>query len=148
MTRPIADLLDGLTLFNGFGYPELQAVARYLTRLQVPIGQPVFSEGDPGDSLLILVDGRVAIIKHSDQGPQTLCHEGPGRTIGEMALLDRERRSASCLAEANCELLAMDQAALEQMAKDYPLLAYRFMFCLAQQLSRRLRRTSGELADR
>lgn len=148
MHRKIADLLDGLILFKDFGYPELETVSRFLTQLQVAKGAYVFREGDPGDSLLVLVEGRVAIIKQGEQGPQTLCHEGPGRTIGEMALLDRERRSASCLAEADCELLAMDQTALERLAMNYPLLAYRFMFCLAQQLSRRLRRTSGELAER
>lgn len=148
MTDAIADALDGLALFKGFNYLELQTAARYFKPVKVVTGQTVFREGESGDSLLVVVSGRVAIVKEGAQGPQLLCHEGPGRTIGEMTLLDHERRSASCLAESDCHLLSMDQAALERMALDYPLLAYRFMHALAQQLSRRLRRTSGELTDR
>lgn len=148
MTDAIADALDGLALFKGFNYPELQTAARYFRPVSVASGQAVFREGESGDSLLVVVSGRVAIVKDSVQGPQLLCHEGPGRTIGEMTLLDHERRSASCLAETDCRLLSMDQAALQRMSLDYPLLAYRFMHALAQQLSRRLRRTSGELTER
>lgn len=148
MSHEIADALDGLGLFKGFNYQELLTAARYFTPVAVAAGAAVFKEGDPGDSLLVLVSGRVAIIKDNQGKGQLLCHEGPGRTIGEMALLDRERRSASCIAEVDCRLLAMDQTALDRLSREYPLLAYRLMLALAQQLSRRLRRTSGELAER
>ncbi len=148
MPPKIADLIDGLSFFKDFRYPELETVSRYFSRLSLAKGAVLFNEGDPGDSLFVLVKGRMAIVKASDQGPQILCHESGGRTIGEMALLDHEKRSATCLAEDDCELLSLDQAALERMAREVPGLAYRFMYCMAQQLSRRLRRTSGELADR
>ena len=76
-----------------------------------------------------------------------MSYEGKGRIIGEMALLDRERRSASCIADTQCQMLALNQDGLERMAREHPAVAYRFMHNLARLLSRRLRRTSGILAE-
>lgn len=147
MTSKIADLLDELDLFKDFAYPELEAIARYLNFLEIPKGQTIFHEGDPGSNMLILVDGRMSVFKGGESGHHLLSYEGRGRIIGEMALLDNERRSATCVADSNCELLTLGHEGLERLAADYPSLAYRFMFCLARLLSRRLRKTSGILVE-
>lgn len=147
MKKTIADLLDGLALFRDFSYPDLMVVANYLTMEASPRGATVFQEGDPGNFMLILVDGRISIFKAGENGRRLLCVESKGRCIGEMALLDKERRSATCIAESDCEYLTLTQGGLERLAQDHPGLAYRFMFCLAQLLSRRLRRASGIMAD-
>jgi CRP-like cAMP-binding protein len=64
-----------------------------------------------------------------------------------MALIDQERRSATCRAESDCELLTISTESLHKLSVEHPRLAYRFMFCLARLLSRRLRRTSGMLVE-
>lgn len=147
MTQDIADLLDGLDFFNEFAYAEVETLARYLTYVTAKKGEVIFSEGDPGSHMLILVDGRVSISKDGENGHHLLSYEGKGRIIGEMALLDRERRSATCTAETDCELLTLDHDGLGRLAAGHPALAYRFMFAMARLLSRRLRRTSGVLAE-
>ena len=143
----IADLLDGLDLFQDFSYPELESIARYLQLEQVAKGKVVFHEGDPGTYMLILVSGRISIFKGGEHGRQLLSHEMRGRVIGEMAMLDQERRSATCIAEDDCELLTLSTENLKKFSHDHPGTAYRFMFCLARLLSRRLRRVSGMMAD-
>lgn len=147
MSPKIADLIDGLDFFQDFTYPELESLSRYFRLTSVDQGEVIFNEGDPGNSMLILIDGRIAIYKTGENGRHLLSHEGRGRVIGEMALLDHERRSAQCIAQSPCEVLAIDQASLERLAKEHAPLAYRFMFCLARLLSKRLRRTSGMLAE-
>jgi CRP/FNR family cyclic AMP-dependent transcriptional regulator len=143
----IADLLDGLELFKDFSYPELRTVAAYLVCHRIKKGEVVFSEGDAGDHMLILVEGTLAVYKGGEQGRHMLSYEGRGRVVGEMALIDRERRSATCIAAKDCELMTLSTEALDRLAQEYPGLAYRFMFALARLLSRRLRRTSGMLVE-
>ena len=72
---------------------------------------------------------------------------GELKIIGEMALLDNERRSATCIADTHCRLFVLDRSSLKKLEAEAPLLAYRFMRCLALLLSRRLRRTSGMLVE-
>lgn len=147
MKESIADLLEGLHPFQEYSYPELEVVARYLMPQEARKGEVIFNEGDPGSFMLILVKGSMAIYKGGEHGQQLLSYEGKGRIVGEMSLLDHERRSATCIADADCEYLIFNNEGLRRLVSEYPALAYRFMFCLAQLLSRRLRRTSGMMAD-
>ena len=143
----IADVLDGLDLFQGFSYGELKIIGRYLSISNKDKGEVIFNEGDPGNFMLILAEGRISVFKGGEHGNHLLSYEGRGRFIGEMALLDNERRSATCIADTPCQLLVLDHASLERLENDAPLLAYRFMRCLALLLSRRLRKTSGMLVE-
>ncbi len=147
MTINAADVLDGLELFREFSYAELKVISRFLSQIEKRKGEVVFAEGDPGEHMLILVEGRLSIFKGGEHGSHLLCHEGRGRIVGEMALLDRERRSATCTADTDCIMFTLNDGGLRQMADEAPLLAYRFMFNLAKLLSRRLRRTSGMLVE-
>lgn len=143
----IADLLDGLDFVSDFDYPELEILAKYLTHHAMHKGSIIFEEGNPGDFLLIVVQGRISIYKSGDNGRQLLSTELRGRIIGEMAMIDQERRSATCISETECELLILTHFNMLSMAKAHPHVAYHFMNNLARILSRRLRRTSGMMAD-
>lgn len=147
MSEKIADLLDGLELFRDFSYQELRTVANYLSYQHVKKDDPIFTEGDAGNYMLILVEGKLAVFKGGEVGRHLLSYEGRGRVVGEMALLDHERRSATCMAQTDCELMTLGTDGLSRMAVEHPALAYSFMFSLARLLSRRLRRTSGMLIE-
>lgn len=143
----VADLLDGLHLFVNFSHAELGIVGRYMVPQSARKGEVIFHEGDPGNFMLILTHGSVSIFKEGGHGQQLLSSEGQGRVIGEMALLDQDKRSATCVADKDCEFLTFKNEGLTRLANEHPALAYRFMYCLAQVISRRLRRTSGMMAD-
>ncbi|HEY5801328.1 MAG TPA: cyclic nucleotide-binding domain-containing protein [Burkholderiaceae bacterium] len=147
MSTTIADMLDDLDLFHEFDYPELEIIARYLLLQEVNKGDIIFREGDPGSYMFILLSGRIAVFKGGEMGQHLLSYEGRGRIVGEMALLDRERRSATCAADTDCQFLTLSSESLTQLAEHKPALAYHFMFCLARMLSQRLRRTSGLMAE-
>ncbi|WP_426211313.1 Crp/Fnr family transcriptional regulator [Massilia sp. TWP1-3-3] len=143
----IADLLDGLDFVSDFTYPELEQLAKFVTHHEMEKGSIIFEEGDPGDFLLIVVQGRISIFKGGEHGHQLLSTETCGRIVGEMAMIDQERRSATCVSESVCELLILTHNNMQSMAKEHPAVAYHFMSSLARILSRRLRRTSGMMAD-
>lgn len=147
MSEKIADLLDELEIFKNFSFGELKILARYMIYRELKKDDGVFNEGDVGDYMLILVEGSLAIVKGGEHGRHLLSYEGKGRVVGEMALLDHERRSATCVASSDCTLLTFSSESLDQLAKDSPGIAYRFMVTLARLLSRRLRRTSGMLVE-
>lgn len=147
MNERIADLLDGLELFKDFSYPELKTIAQYMNYRALKSGVVVFNEGDAGNSMLILIDGKLSVFKGGENGNHLLSYEGRGRVVGEMALIDQERRSATCQSESDCEFMTLATEDLDRLGLDHPRLAYVFMFSLARLLSRRLRRTSGMLVE-
>lgn len=147
MSAEIADMLDGLELFTDFSYAELKTFGKYVAAHASKKGEVIFSEGDPGNHMLVLVDGKLSIIKGEEDGRNVLSYEGRGRIVGEMSLLDHEPRSATCVAETDCEFLTIGAEGLERLAVENPILAYRFMHRLARLLSKRLRMTSGRLVE-
>ena len=68
-----------------------------------------------------------------------------GRAFGEMAVLDGERRSASCIAATDCQLLNLGRDALEKMLDEAPRVAAKIIRALATSLSKRLRMVDGQL---
>lgn len=68
------------------------------------------------------------------------------RAFGEMAVLDGERRSATCIAASNCQLLNLGKDSLEKMLNDAPKIAAKIIRALAVSLSKRLRMADGQLA--
>lgn len=147
MSNQIANLIDGLEFFRDFSFRELEAFSRYCSFQEYQRGEVIFNEGDAGTFMLVLVSGKMSIYKAGETGRHLLSYEGKGRIVGEMALLDRERRSATCVADDACEVVLVGMDAVEKMGTEAPALAYRFMHSLARLLSRRLRRTSGLLAE-
>jgi CRP-like cAMP-binding protein len=72
--------------------------------------QPIFHQGDPGDSLLAVAAGLVRISVTSDKGRDIILSDvGPGEIFGEIALLDGLGRSADATAVTETELLAIDR---------------------------------------
>jgi CRP/FNR family cyclic AMP-dependent transcriptional regulator len=143
----IAEILDELELFHEFSYPELELFAPYMFLVEKLADEVIFREGDPGNEMYILVNGSTAILKRYEHGCQLMAHELRGQIVGEMAMIDHAKRSATCTAETDCTLLSLSAISMEKFAKEHPDLAYRFMTSLAQQLSRRLSRASKVMSD-
>ncbi len=108
-----------------------------------PAGAVVFEEGDPGSRLYVILEGQVSIVKRTGGRAVTLARLGAGEFFGEMALLDRQPRSASAVVEAPSRLLELDEAAFERVVVDRGEVALR----LLKRLSRRLREANRHLRD-
>ncbi|MDT8406663.1 MAG: cyclic nucleotide-binding domain-containing protein [Methylococcales bacterium] len=139
----VANLLDQTAWAKDFSWPQLQAMGRYFKPYGIAAGDCLFNEGDPAGTMGILVKGEIAIYK---QG-QVIAKLGPGRTYGEMSLLDNAPRSAQAVACQDSQLLIIDKTTFRKMAQDNTKLAFMVLWKIAFFLSQNLRNTSGLLMD-
>lgn len=146
--RCLRDALDDLSFFDGYSGPELQTLSSYFRAFQMNSGAVIFSEGDSGDFLCVVVDGAAEVTKVDQQGiARVVANVGAGKTLGEMALIDDEPRSATARVTKPAELLVLTKKSFERMSREHPRLALQFTFTIARLLSRRLRLASGMLVD-
>ena len=109
-------------------------------------GAFLFRQGEPGDSLFVLMHGSVAIRVVLDNGDsRRITAFGPGVCFGEMALIDRQPRSADAVADGEVEVRELHRAALEDLQVHHPRVASRVALNLSRALSQRLRTTTQDL---
>ncbi len=123
--------LESVDLFGKFSGEELAPVAAIAVEEQREAGEDILREGDLGDSLYLLVEGKVRIHK----GGQTLALLGERESFGEMALLDPAPRSATATAETEVTLLKLAEADFRDLLEEKHELALGII----QVLTRRLR---------
>ena len=128
-------------LFDGLDGDELEYLYSILTREDLPRGSLIFSEGDPGDRLFVIVKGEVSIKLKipGTQRARRLATFGPGMAFGEMALVEGKPRSADAYAKRDVSLYSMDAAQLDELQKKYPFIALRITSNISRQLASRLR---------
>ena len=133
---------------HDFAYREIEQFAALLEVQRFPAGDWIFREGTREACMGLLIQGRVIISKsNSSEGQKTIAVVHPGRTIGEMSLIDGEPRSASALADAPCTLLMLSKQHFELLVTRYPRVAYKLLLSAAKALSGRLRQTNGVLIE-
>ncbi|MBR56450.1 MAG: hypothetical protein CMH54_00160 [Myxococcales bacterium] len=133
---------------RSFSYRELQELTGYMSSFKATKGTVVFKEGARESYMSLIVDGKVAVVKSgTGRKRRVISQLGPGKILGEMALVDGEPRSASCIALVETELMVMADVDFNTLRKESPPLALKLVEDIARSLSQRLRLTSGELID-
>jgi len=92
--------------------------------------QQIFAEGQPGDQMFIVKEGEVEIVVHG-KVVETI---GPGGLLGEMALIDRNPRSATAIAKTDCQLVPINEKRFQFLVQQTPYFAIEVMRVLAQRL--------------
>jgi CRP-like cAMP-binding protein len=95
-------------------------------------GQTIFSEGERGASMYVVLEGDVTLSVKGKEVEQL----GPGGVLGEMALLDAEPRSATAIAAADCKLVPIDQKRFTFLVQQTPHFALQIMRVIADRLRR------------
>lgn len=135
---------------NSYLFSELEESARAKLSAMIHTkryasGEVVFREGDPGDSMLVVMRGHVRILTTADDGKGIiLAMLGPGEVIGEIALLSGGERSAEAISEGAVELAVLSKRDLIPYLERNPKICIRLLRILAL----RLRDTSETLKDR
>ena len=144
----IREMLLNSTLLNSFPPAEILSAARYFSINHIAVNEVIFEEGDTGSFMCLIIEGTVSVQKaNQDDENIELARLGKNRTIGEMAVLDGERRSASCYAATDCSLLILSRDSLDKMILETPRIAAKVIRAIAVALSRRLRMADGKLVD-
>ena len=127
-------LLKSVPIFANTPGQVLASVAAILKEVVLEPGEPLLREGELGDCMYIIIEGRIRV--HSDT--RTIVELGPGRTVGELAVLDPEPRSASATAMEETRLFRIDKDVLDEVMDDRPEIAHAIL----RSLCRRIRETT------
>jgi CRP/FNR family transcriptional regulator, cyclic AMP receptor protein len=104
------EFLKSVPLFSRMGEASLDAILRLTRRKRFRKDEVIFHEKEVGDSLFVILHGRVKVAIFGDDGKEvTLSILSEGDFFGEISLLDSEPRSATIIAEEECELLSLQR---------------------------------------
>jgi CRP-like cAMP-binding protein len=136
--------LGELPLFAGLPPATLEALARESRVRRYPRGQVLCSEGDPGDSLLVLEEGRVKIARFAAGGQEVVLAgaEAPA-AFGELALLDGAPRSATITAQTPVVVRVLGRQTILELIEREPSVA----MALLRTMAGMVRSTNERLAD-
>lgn len=137
--------LSEMDICQGMPDEQVAALARFARREEFPARTYLFREADPGDRLYLLAKGEVTVsigLAGKEGRTRRLATYGPGVTVGEMAVLEGQRRSADCIATGDCVVYTLETGALEAMKREAPDLHGNLMRNLTRQLVVRLRTTT------
>jgi CRP-like cAMP-binding protein len=141
------DLLSKVPAFSDLTPKELKEVAAIVHKREYRIGEPVFSQGDPGLGMYIIQNGEVAItISGKNGNEQELVALDDGNFFGELALLDESPRSANARCKTECLLIGFFRPDLFELIEKNAVLGIKIVLKLSEIVAQRLRETDKELS--
>jgi len=139
-------LIPKCPLLENFSQPEVLLLAHFMQVYRAAAGAEIIREGDGGDFMLMLLEGRIEVHKRDRWNTQQLLAEvESGRTLGEMSMIDGEPRFATCIAAEPSLIAVLDRESLARIIVEQPLLGAKVLMELVLMLSHRLRATSQRL---
>ena len=141
---PSERAIDDLPLLARLPAEDRKALAARARLKSYTAGTAIFGEGEPGDSLHVIVEGHIRIVTSNGAGDEaTLAVVHPGDCVGDLSLLDGRPRSASAIAATATKTLVVTREAFTEWIEARPAAA----LALLETLSLRLRRTNESVAD-
>jgi CRP-like cAMP-binding protein/flavin-dependent dehydrogenase len=105
-------------------------------------GDVIVRQGESGDCMYVVESGKVEVVQERNGSTVRLAEGGPGDFFGEMAIFQRQERSATVRAVAATRVRVLDKATFLRQVHEDASLAYRML----QKVSQRVRRSNAELA--
>ena len=120
-------LLNGIPLFRFLDTPNLRLLSENCDTLDIPQGQRVFAQGDSGDALYIIIDGKAHILISNGEDEQKVRECGANESVGEMALLSDQPRSATVVAATDLALLRLRREIFIDLVRSNGEIAYQIL---------------------
>lgn len=128
-------LLTKVPLFSYLRTDQLNRLAPLLEPVAWPKGARIFDMGDMGLEFYIITEGRIGISVDPDPSLHVFINElKAGDSLGEMALIDNEPRSATAHVLEDTQALALDKEKLHGLLMAYPELGIGMLWALSQRL--------------
>jgi CRP-like cAMP-binding protein len=138
------DVLRQAPLFSGLDDEVASALESSMSSSSLRRGEILFSEGDDGNQLYVVTEGKIKLGRTSPDGRENLLAIlGPGQMFGELSFFDPGPRSATATAVTDVELKSLGHEALSPVLNAHPDVAH----ALLNQLAGRLRRTNEVVGD-
>ena len=131
----VAEYLDRSNLLHGLTQEERVKLAEQVRVSRHEGGEIVMRQGDPGDRMMIVAEGRLKVSTISPRGSEFLIalHEA-GDVVGELALMDGRKRSADVTTLMPCVLLSLNAGVFREFVVGNPAAAMRMMCTMAERL--------------
>jgi CRP/FNR family transcriptional regulator len=131
-------------LFNALDDDGARGLRRQMAEVKLSRGEHLFMEGDDGDALYVVIDGKMKLTRAAADGRENLLSViGPGEMFGELSLFDPRPRTSSASAVTDALLAALKHEALMPLIHERPDVSFQMLRGLAQ----RLRRANDVTAD-
>ena len=138
------DVLRQAALFAALDDEAASALAESLSEIKIRRGDVLFHEGDSGDELFVVLDGKVKLGRSSVDGRENLLAIlGPGQMFGELSLFDPGPRSATVTAITDCSFASLSHEDLLKWLEARPAVSSG----LLAQLAGRLRKANDVVSD-
>lgn len=131
--------LKTIQIFEGLRVGDLAAIAAISRESQVKQGELVIREGDPGNTMYLVLDGEVAVVKNFMNGGDEadgleLARIAAGDYFGEMALFEDAPRSASIKAVKDSHFLTLDKHEFSEIVREYPQIALHICMAFGRRI--------------
>src|SRR6476469_3295547 len=140
--KAIVELLARTALFGTLAESDRAVIAGRMRRVQFENDQMIFSRGDPGREIYLVLEGRIRLsILSSDGRELSFAHAGPGSVFGEIATLDGGERTAGATAISKVQAMALPQRAMLDLIENNPKVAtaaIRFLCTRLRETDQRL----------
>jgi CRP/FNR family cyclic AMP-dependent transcriptional regulator len=144
----LCEMIENAPMFSSLSRHEVEILSDYMRGYRAKQGATVFEEGSKGLFMCVLVEGRVEIFRDTpDDGRKKVATVRPGKSMGEMSMLDGMPHSATSVVSENCILLMLTKMSFEKLAEEHPILYSKLLSQVARLMSLRLRQTTGILLD-
>ncbi len=140
----VATTLRSVSLFSELSEEDIERIGRSARHRTYPKNSVIVFEDDPGDSLFVLVSGRVKVVLTGEDGREViLATLGPGEFFGEMALIDDEPRSAHVIAMEDSDLLVLRREDFQKQLHETPHIAIGLLGALCKRLRQADKKIGG-----
>ncbi|MEE2039761.1 MULTISPECIES: Crp/Fnr family transcriptional regulator [Nocardiopsidaceae] len=138
------EVLRKAPLFEALDEEDTAALRSSVSEVRLGRGQTLFSEGDEGDRLYVILSGKVKLTRTAVDGRENLLGVlGPSEMFGELSLFDPRPRTASAVAVTDSVLAGLGHDDLRPFLSSRPHVSLQLLKALAA----RLRRTNDVMAD-
>ncbi len=142
----IHGLITFSPLFENFNLTEIRVLSQFMQAYRTEPGVEIIREGDAGDFMGFLIEGRIEVFKQDRwNAPRLMAVIAPGQSFGEMSMIDGEPRFASCIAAESCMIAVLSRDSLARIILEQTTLGAKILMELVLMLSQRLRQTSSKL---
>ena len=136
-------------MLAGFNEADFDRLLKFGKTLSLDSGDTLFTEGDNGTRLYIILSGEVDIRKHTGdkESGHTITSVGAGNMLGELSLVDGKPYSATAVAAEPVSLLVLSHEDLDSLLNEYPAISLQILNAIAKVMAQRLRATTERLVD-
>jgi CRP-like cAMP-binding protein len=126
----VIDHFQAIPLFESVSKKGIRAIVGAATEVDVRAGKALVREGEFGRDLYVIVAGEALVT----QGGKRLSRLGPGDFFGELAFLDRSRRSATVTARSDMRVMVLGPREFDVIVEREPAIAKRLLEAMARRI--------------